>query len=98
MVMFFVSTYHSIRYSIICKRLCSIRNKAFSFCRQKQLYICKRKMLFAFTFMKHDMKGQKVGQWISDEVHFAVLAIESAAKKMNISPMEMQRRLKGKIY
>lgn len=55
-------------------------------------------MLFAFTFMKHDMKGQKVGQWISDEVHFAVLAIESAAKKMNISPMEMQRRLKGKIY
>lgn len=44
--------------------------------------------------MKHDLKGQKVGQWTSDEVHFAVLAIESAAKKMDISPMEMQRRLK----
>lgn len=49
---------------------------------------------FSFSFMKHDMKGQKVGQWTSDEVHLAVLAIESAAKKMDISPMEMQRRLK----
>ena len=32
-------------------------------------------------------------QWTEEQVHFAVLAIETAAKKMNISPSEMQQRL-----
>lgn len=32
-------------------------------------------------------------QWTEEQVHFAVLAIEAAAKKMNISPSEMQQRL-----
>ena len=32
-------------------------------------------------------------QWTEEQLHFAVLAIEAAAKKMNISPSEMQQRL-----
>lgn len=30
----------------------------------------------------------------ADRIHFAVLAIEAAAKKMGITPSEMRRRLK----
>lgn len=32
-------------------------------------------------------------QWTEEQLHFAVLAIEAAAKKMNVSPSEMQQRL-----
>ena len=32
--------------------------------------------------------------WTHEQIHFAVLAIETAAKKMNVSPEEMQQRLK----
>ena len=31
--------------------------------------------------------------WSPEQVHFAVLAIEASAKKMGISPREMQQRL-----
>ena len=34
-------------------------------------------------------------KWTPEQVHFAVLAVEAAAKKMNISPAEMQHRLKA---
>lgn len=34
-------------------------------------------------------------QWSTEELSFAILAIEAAAKKMNISPAEMHGRLKA---
>ena len=41
------------------------------------------------------MDSYKEGMWTPEQVHFAVLAIEAAAKKMNVSPEEMQQRLKA---
>lgn len=41
------------------------------------------------------MDSYKEGIWTPEQVHFAVLAIEAAAKKMNVSPEEMQQRLKA---
>lgn len=32
-------------------------------------------------------------EWTQEQLHFAVVAIEAAANKMNISPSEMQQRL-----
>ena len=41
-----------------------------------------------------DVSGNvAAGQWTEEQLHFAVLAIEAAAKKMNVSPSEMQQRL-----
>ena len=40
-----------------------------------------------------DNSRTMANQWTEEQVHFAVLAIEAAAKKMNISPSEMQQRL-----
>lgn len=34
-------------------------------------------------------------QWSAEELSFAILAIEAAAKRMNISPAEMYERLKA---
>ncbi|MBR6601880.1 MAG: DUF3791 domain-containing protein [Bacteroidaceae bacterium] len=41
-----------------------------------------------------DVSGNvAAGQWTEEQLHFAILAIEAAAKKMNVSPGEMQQRL-----
>ena len=40
-----------------------------------------------------DNSRTMANQWTEGQLHFAVLAIEAAAKKMNISPSEMQQRL-----
>jgi hypothetical protein len=45
--------------------------------------------------MEVAMDSYKEGMWTPEQVHFAVLAIEAAAKKMNMSPEEMQQRLKA---
>ena len=45
--------------------------------------------------MNRDLRTSVDGHWTPEQVHFAVLAIEAAAKKMNISPNEMQHRLKA---
>ena len=34
-------------------------------------------------------------QWSAEELSFAILAIEAAAKQMNITPAEMHERLKA---
>ena len=45
--------------------------------------------------MDYTLKQKESRHWTPEELHFSVLAIEAAAKKMNISPGEMQRRLKA---
>ncbi len=45
--------------------------------------------------MEYTLKEKETRQWTPEELHFSVLAIEAAAKKMNISSGEMQRRLKA---
>ena len=43
--------------------------------------------------MKDNSRTVVAEQWTEEQLHFAVLAIEAAAKKMNVSPSEMQQRL-----
>ena len=43
--------------------------------------------------MKDTSRTVVAEQWTEEQLHFAVLAIEAAAKKMNVSPSEMQQRL-----
>lgn len=45
--------------------------------------------------MSRNLRAAVDGHWTPEQVHFAVLAIEAAAKKMNVSPNEMQHRLKA---
>ena len=45
--------------------------------------------------MDYMLKQKDSRHWTPEELHFSVLAIEAAAKKMKISPGEMQRRLKA---
>ena len=45
--------------------------------------------------MEHVSSDIAKGKWNPEQLHFVVLAIESAAKKMNVSPKEMQQRLKA---
>ena len=44
--------------------------------------------------MKDSLQTSRKDDWTHEQIHFAVLAIEAAAKKMNVSPEEMQQRLK----
>lgn len=44
--------------------------------------------------MKDSLQTPWKDDWTHEQIHFAVLAIEAAAKKMNVSPEEMQQRLK----
>ena len=44
--------------------------------------------------MKDSLQTPWKYDWTHEQIHFAVLAIEAAAKKMNVSPEEMQQRLK----
>lgn len=44
--------------------------------------------------MKDSLQTPRKDDWTNEQIHFAVLAIEAAAKKMNVSPEEMQQRLK----
>ncbi len=44
--------------------------------------------------MKDSLQTPRKDDWTHEQIHFAVLAIEVAAKKMNVSPEEMQQRLK----
>lgn len=44
--------------------------------------------------MKDSLQTPLKDDWTHEQIHFAVLAIETAAKKMNVSPEEMQQRLK----
>ena len=57
------------------------------------LYFCG--VRYDSLVMNRDLKTSVDGCWTPEQVHFAVLAIEAAAKKMNVSPNEMQHRLKA---
>ena len=47
--------------------------------------------------MKDSLQTPRKDDWTNEQIHFAVLAIEAAAKKMNVSPEEMQQRLKKRF-